>query len=130
MSRIPDFRAIIRDESKYAGQDGGRPFEVMLAHERDGYIWHGNGNRYRPSDLWLLFPTVDPLAPAPSIILTSDETEPSDEEREAEYQAKLSSAEWLEPLANQGVPPFAYINRFGRRFTKSDVTEMQRNSVV
>ncbi len=35
MSRKPDFRAIIRDESKYAGQDGGRPFAVVLAHERD-----------------------------------------------------------------------------------------------
>lgn len=130
MSRKPDFRVVIRDESKYAGEDGGRPFLVMLAHERDGYIWYGNGNRYRPSDLWFLFPTVDPLTPPAPITLTSDETELSDENWEADYQAELSAAKWFAPLAHQGEPPFAYINRFGRRFTKSDVTAMQRNSVV
>ncbi len=110
MDRKPDFYAVIRDNSKYTDQDGGRPFAVTLAHECDGYIWHGNGNRYRSSDLWLLYPTVDPLAPPAPITLSWDEAEPSDEECEAEYQASLSSAEWFSPMADQGDLPFAFIN--------------------
>lgn len=125
MSRKPDFSAVIRDESKYAGQDGGRPFAVTLGHNDDGYIWHGNGNRHRSSDLWLLCPTVDPLAPPAAVILTLDETERSDEEWETEYQAALSSAEWFKPLSNQGERPFAFINLFGRRFTNSEAIAIQ-----
>lgn len=33
-----DFYALIRDESKYYGQDGGKPFPVSLTHSPDGEV--------------------------------------------------------------------------------------------
>lgn len=40
----------------------------------------------------------------------------------------LSSAEWFEPLADQGEIPFAFLNRFSRRFTNSEAIAVQREA--
>lgn len=60
-----DFYAVIRDDSKYRGQDDGKPFPVSLTHSPDGYIWSGNYDRYRMIDLVLLRPSLDPTVPPP-----------------------------------------------------------------
>lgn len=47
--------ARIRPNSRYACQDSGTPFPVKLKHSpTDGYLWEGQNNQYRYSDLQLL----------------------------------------------------------------------------
>lgn len=123
-----DFFAVIRDNSKYAGQAGGKPFPVALAHSPDGYLWEGNGNRYRPIDLWLLYPADDPTRPDDDrISVTFDLTPASDAEIESDYQRELGDTEWFRPLPHQAadVPAFEYVNRFGRRYTRNEIEAAQ-----
>jgi hypothetical protein len=46
--------ARIRSESKYFNQDPGKPFKVKFVGDRTGYVWSGNDNRYRATDLILM----------------------------------------------------------------------------
>ena len=128
MTRASDFLAVIRDDSRYAGQDDGRPFAVTLRHDPGGYIWEGNGNFYRPADLWLLSPSADPLAPPARIAVTDADAEHDEEAWEIAYQARLSAGEWFAPLPHQGDVPFAYIHRFGRRFTLTEAVALARQA--
>lgn len=115
-----DFFAVIREDSKYSNQSPGAPFPVRLDHSPDGYLWVGNGNRYRPIDLWLLWPANDPtrVEGDPRIPVTFDLAPADDDEAEAEYQSELADADWFRVLPNQAVdqPAFEYVDRSGRRF--------------
>ncbi|MEN8131704.1 MAG: hypothetical protein ABFS45_16255 [Pseudomonadota bacterium] len=113
----PDFYTVIREESKYCGQDGGKPFPVNLDHDMSGYLWKGNSNRYRPLDLWLFKPTSDPTVEqhAP-VSLVFDDTPATEDEAEAGYQVSLQETQCFSPLPHQGREGETfYIHRNGKR---------------
>ncbi|PUB83986.1 MAG: hypothetical protein DBP02_10145 [gamma proteobacterium symbiont of Ctena orbiculata] len=115
MPKSPKFYALIKQASKYHGQDGGKPFPVYLDHSPDGYIWEGNDNRYRVIDLILLMPCSDPNKPVEesSVLVFDLEDKPvSEEELEREYQQRLKKTEWFRVIPHQGVDIF-FLNRFG-----------------
>lgn len=124
----PDFYAVIRKESKYSGQDGGKPFPVTLVHDMSGYLWNGLGNRYRIIDLWLLRPSEDPTAKPrdEGISLVFDDTPATEEEAETGYQAGLQESQWFTPLPHQGIEgDYFYINREGRRLSEGEVVSIR-----
>lgn len=40
----------------------------------------------------------------------------------------LSSAEWFEPVVDQGEIQYTFLNRFSRRFTNSEAIAVQREA--
>ena len=114
---MADFFAMIRQDSKYAGQDDGRPFAVSLAHSSDGYIWEGKPGRYRMTDLLLLVPSEPPLKEAETemIFYEGDCVPAGSPEAERRYQKNLSESEWFRPMANQPAKSwFQCVSRTGK----------------
>lgn len=114
---MPDFYALIRPDSKYTGQDGGKPFAVSLAHSSDGYIWEGDPGRYRVADLLLLVPSEPPLKEAePVLVFDESDSVPEDSsEEERRYQKSLAESEWFRPMSNQPAKAwFQCVNRDGK----------------
>ena len=113
---MTEFYAVIREDSKYHGQDDGMPFAISLVHSSDGYIWEGNGNRYRITDLVLLVPCAGPIEAAKPIPLVLEKQELSADELEVKYQADLVHTQWFSPILNQGFDAgFKYIHRNGKQ---------------
>lgn len=128
MHDTPDFYALIHKNSKYAGQDDDTPFPVSLAHDASGYIWSGNENRYRMTDLLLLRPAEDPTDATKSIPveLEFDETPVTEEAAEAAWQEELRRTQWFTPLPHQCTEDGVfYIHRQGRRLSRAEAARIR-----